>query len=114
RQRLREQERGEHEHRLVDRRTRGAFLDGLDEAAEQRRAGEARSSGGAVQRDDQRQATAVSSRENPRLGAQLAAARDREQLAHSSSPRVTVSRYPAWSRSRARWPPSATTRPSST
>ena len=90
--RLREQERGEHEHRLVDVRARGAFVDGLDEAAEQRRAGEARGSGGAVERDDQRERAAVSSGEDAGLVAQLAAAGDREELAHSSSPRVTVSR----------------------
>ena len=90
--RLREQERGEDEHDLVDVRARRAFLDGLDEAAEQRRAGEACGSGGAVERDDPRKPAAVAAGEDARLGAQLAAAGDGEELAHSSSPRVTVSR----------------------
>ena len=90
--RLREQEGGEDEHDLVDVGTRRPFLDGLDETAEQGRPGEARGSSGAVERDDECETAAVAPGEDPRLGAQLDAAGDGEELAHSSSPRVTVSR----------------------
>ena len=50
--------------------------DGLDEAAEQRRAGEPGGSGGAVERDDARERAAVAAGEDARLGAQLAAVGD--------------------------------------
>jgi hypothetical protein len=90
--RLGEQEAGEDEDERVDMGARRPLLDRLDEAAEERRPGESGGRGCGVQPDDACERAAVAARKQGRLRAQLGAAGDRKELAHSSSPRVTVSR----------------------
>ena len=90
--RLGEQEDGEDEHERVDVAARRPVLDRLDERAEEGRAGEAGGGGERVQAEHPDEPAAVAAAEQPRLRAQLGPVCDRQELAHSSSPRVTVSR----------------------
>ena len=90
--RLDDEEDREQADDLVHVRRRRAVLHGLDERAEERRSGEAGSRGGRVQADHAEQRPPVAAPEPTRLRAQLVAGRDREQLVHRSSPRVTVQR----------------------
>ena len=89
---LRDQEDGQHDHELVDVASCSSLLDSVDQAAEQRRPGEAGGGRHGVEADDAQERSLVPSAENPRLPAQLRPVRDRQQLAHRSTPRVTVSR----------------------
>ena len=73
------------EHDAVDVRRRRARDDGLDERAEQRRAGEAGAGGERVEGEDARERPAVAPAERPRLEAQLGAVRDRQEGAHGRS-----------------------------
>ena len=77
---------------LVHVPRRRAVLHGLDERAEERRSREAGSRGGRVQADHAEQRPPVAAPQPARLRAQLVAGRDRKQLVHRSSPRVTVQR----------------------
>jgi hypothetical protein len=87
---LEDEKRGEDEDDLVHVRARRPILHGLDESAEQRRPGEAGGRGRGVQADHARQPAPVVATQAFRLLAELDAGRDRKQLVHTSSPRVTV------------------------
>ena len=87
---LEDEERGQDEDDLVHVRARRPIHHGLDESAEQRRPGETGGRGSGVQADHARQPAPVAATQPLRLHAELIAGRDREQLVHTSSPRVTV------------------------
>ena len=87
---LHDEEPGEQEDDLVDVRASRPILDRLDEGAHEQRAGEPGGRGGRVEADHAGQAAPVPSAQPLRLVAELVACRDRKQLVHTSSPRVTV------------------------
>ena len=90
--RLRDQERSQHEHELVDVSVRSSLPNRVDQATEQRRPGEAGGGRRGVEADDAQERPLVPGTEDPRLPPQLRPVGDRQQLAHRSIPRVTVSR----------------------
>ena len=89
---LSDQEGGQHDHELVHVVARGSLVDGVDQATEQRRPGEAGRGRCCMEADDAQKRSLVAGAEDPRLPPQLRPVGDRQQLAHRSTPRVTVSR----------------------
>ena len=90
--RLEHDEHGEHDGDAIDVRARRAVGDRLDEASEQGRTDQSGGCGERMQSDDAGQGGTMPSREPAGVTAELGTVGDREQLGHSLSPRVTVSR----------------------
>ena len=84
----RDREQQEHEH--VDVPARGAVLNRLDDHPEQRWAGQPCSSGCRMEADRARERASVTTPEAARLNAKIGTVGDRKEIAHRSSPRVTV------------------------
>ena len=69
---------------------RSALLDGLDDLADQWRPGQAGRSGRTMKADRADKCSSMTTSEAARLSAKIGAVCDRKEIAHRSSPRVTV------------------------